>query len=128
MLMTIISTANRCLQRSFKQWKMQHQSVQFSYYCSQTWKSIHILLSILLLTTVWGCHSSQQISQESDQNEQNEWILFDGRTLDGWEITDFGLQGPVYIKEGSIILERGNGATGITWARTRGTFCLSGST
>ncbi|MBN1998064.1 DUF1080 domain-containing protein [candidate division KSB1 bacterium] len=41
--------------------------------------------------------------------------LFDGTSLTGWEITDFGPQGPVYIKEGAIILGMGEGCTGITF-------------
>ncbi len=40
--------------------------------------------------------------------------LFDGKTLDGWEVTNFGPQGPVYVSGGSIILEMGDGTTGIT--------------
>ncbi len=41
--------------------------------------------------------------------------LFDGKSLQGWEITDFGPQGPVYIRKGSIILGTGEGCTGITY-------------
>lgn len=43
--------------------------------------------------------------------------LFDGETLDGWEITNFGPQGPVYVSGGSIILGMGEGCTGITWKK-----------
>jgi len=50
-----------------------------------------------------GCHKPGAIS------------LFDGRTLNQWEITDFGGQGNVYVKDGSIFLERGNDLTGVTW-------------
>jgi len=45
--------------------------------------------------------------------------LFNGRNLDGWEITNFGPQGPVYVSGGSVILGMGEGCTGITW---KGTF------
>lgn len=41
--------------------------------------------------------------------------LFSGKTLKGWETTNFGPQGPVTIKDSSIILNFGDGATGITW-------------
>jgi hypothetical protein len=44
-------------------------------------------------------------------------MLFDGKTLDGWEITNFGPQGPVYVSGGEIILGMGDGCTGITWKR-----------
>ena len=52
-----------------------------------------------------SCHNIQQIDTEPNQDNHNERMLFDGQTLDGWEITDFGLQGPVNIEEGSIILD-----------------------
>jgi hypothetical protein len=45
-----------------------------------------------------------------------EMSLFDGKTLGNWKITDFGGQGKVYVKDGSIYLEQGNDMTGITWA------------
>lgn len=41
--------------------------------------------------------------------------LFNGHTLDGWEITNFGPQGPVIVRDSSIYLNYGDGATGITW-------------
>ena len=41
--------------------------------------------------------------------------LFDGKTLGHWQITDFGGQGDVYVKDGSIYLDIGNDMTGITW-------------
>jgi hypothetical protein len=44
-------------------------------------------------------------------------LLFDGKTLDGWEITNFGPQGPVSISGGEIILGMGDGCTGITWKK-----------
>jgi hypothetical protein len=44
-------------------------------------------------------------------------LLFDGKSLDGWEITNFGPQGPVYVSGNEIILGMGEGCTGITWKR-----------
>lgn len=41
--------------------------------------------------------------------------LFDGSTLNGWEITNFGTQGPVLVSEGDIMLNFGDGCTGITY-------------
>jgi hypothetical protein len=41
--------------------------------------------------------------------------LFNGHTLDGWRITNFGPQGPVNVSDSAIILSFGDGATGITW-------------
>ncbi len=42
--------------------------------------------------------------------------LFDGKTLANWEVTDFGGQGEVEIKDGAIVLQQGSEITGITWA------------
>lgn len=44
-------------------------------------------------------------------------VLFNGQDLEGWEITNFGPQGPVYVSGGEIILGMGDGATGITWTK-----------
>ncbi|MHC4543659.1 MAG: 3-keto-disaccharide hydrolase [Planctomycetota bacterium] len=48
--------------------------------------------------------------------QPSETSLFDGKNLGLWNITDFGGQGDVYVKDGSIIMEMGNDMTGITWA------------
>ena len=42
-------------------------------------------------------------------------LIFDGKSLSGWEITNFGPQGPVYISGGDLILGMGEGCTGVTW-------------
>lgn len=49
--------------------------------------------------------------------------LFNGKTLEGWEITNFGPQGPVYVSGDQIILGMGDGCTGVTW---KGSFPESG--
>lgn len=49
------------------------------------------------------------------QKEQSWQALFDGKTLHGWTSTNFGGEGSVSVKNGQIILERGNPLTGITW-------------
>ncbi|MCX6333711.1 MAG: DUF1080 domain-containing protein [Bacteroidia bacterium] len=43
--------------------------------------------------------------------------LFNGKTLDGWEIANFGPEGPVYVSGGEIILGMGEGCTGITYKK-----------
>lgn len=45
-----------------------------------------------------------------------EWQpLFDGKSLAGWKVTDFGGHGAVSIKNGQIVLVAGAALTGITW-------------
>jgi len=41
--------------------------------------------------------------------------LFDGKTLKGWKVPNFGGEGKVYVKDGSIVLEAGQMMTGITY-------------
>jgi hypothetical protein len=51
-------------------------------------------------------------------SEKDSTFLFDGNTLEGWKITDFGTQGPVYVSGEKIILGMGDGCTGITWQKS----------
>ena len=41
--------------------------------------------------------------------------LFDGKTLDGWKMPQFGGEGKVYVKDGAIVMEPGSMMTGVTW-------------
>lgn len=42
--------------------------------------------------------------------------LFDGQTLKGWKVAEFGGEGKVYVKDGAIVMERGDMMSGIAWA------------
>jgi hypothetical protein len=87
-----------------------------------TWRST--LLATLLLLGVIIIGACDKADPEDVISEPNvapaepptEMSLFDGKTLGHWKITDFGGQGKVYVKDGSIYLELGNDMTGITWA------------
>jgi hypothetical protein len=86
------------------------------------WQST--LLTMLLLfgiLIIGACHEAgtedAAIEQQTEPAaEPTEMSLFDGKTLGHWKLTDFGGQGKVYVKDGSIYLEQGNDMTGITWA------------
>lgn len=41
--------------------------------------------------------------------------MFNGRTLDGWQQTDFSGHGQVYCQSGLMVLDRGDSLTGINW-------------
>ncbi len=80
---------------------------------------------LLLFVLVLGaCRDSGRPTPPNEPNESDvagklqpvETSLFDGRALGQWKITDFGGQGNVYVKDGSIFLEMGNDMTGVTWA------------
>ncbi|MBN2634928.1 MAG: DUF1080 domain-containing protein [Prolixibacteraceae bacterium] len=87
---------------------------------SQCIITITLLFTALLIVSCSGNKNKQEsttaaIVQETEVNDEN--ALFDGKTLDGWEITSFGTQGPVLVSEGNIVLSYGDGCTGITWQK-----------
>jgi hypothetical protein len=84
-------------------------------------EDICALLTLLICTLLLiGCSGKRnnKIPVQALTTEKNDSSsLFNGKDLDGWEITNFGPQGPVYVSGGSIILGMGEGCTGITWKR-----------
>jgi len=78
-----------------------------------------IIITGLLAVFLFACHSKseKQTVQTTDVIEKitDPSYLFDGVSLDGWEVVEFGLQGQVSVKKGEILLEMGDGCTGITW-------------
>ncbi|MFP4621606.1 MAG: DUF1080 domain-containing protein [Bacteroidales bacterium] len=59
------------------------------------------------------------VGYKADPDSMGWRPLFNGRTLAGWKITNFGTQGPVQVdeKDSTLILGMGEGCTGITWQR-----------
>ena len=79
-----------------------------------------LVLTALLLISCTGYQKNNSNNHDAEKQlniDRDSTYLFDGETLNGWEITNFGPQGPVYISGGSIILGMGEGCTGITWER-----------
>jgi hypothetical protein len=77
-----------------------------------------ILSFIVILSSLLGACNSRTVPSETGTVAQSSmnggWTsLFDGETLNGWEITSFGPQGPVYVSGGQIYLEMGDAITGI---------------
>ena len=49
--------------------------------------------------------------------DEPDWKpLFDGKTLEGWKVTNFGGEGEVTVKDGQIVMEFGSSMTGITYS------------
>jgi hypothetical protein len=71
--------------------------------CDVLWDVLGRVCLVSLVLIMIGCQY------------QCDRSLFDGKSLGQWKITDFGGQGSVYVKDGSIFLEMGNDMTGITW-------------
>jgi hypothetical protein len=47
--------------------------------------------------------------------QQKRVILFDGKSLKGWEVIDWEGHGPVDVRDGSVVIGKGLGITGIKW-------------
>jgi hypothetical protein len=76
-----------------------------------------LLICTLLLISCSGKRNIKIPVRVLTTEKSDSSLLFNGKDLDGWEITNFGPQGPVYVSGGSIILGMGEGCTGITWKR-----------
>jgi hypothetical protein len=83
-------------------------------------KTAFLLIALSVLIYCCGGTKKEKATRDKEENifpEYDSTYLFNGRNLDGWEITNFGPQGPVYVSGGSIILGMGDGCTGITWKK-----------
>jgi hypothetical protein len=77
-----------------------------------------LIFSILILVaSCTGGRREQNLSTPAIRSSIDSTLIFDGSTLDGWEITNFGPQGPVDVSGGQIILGMGDGCTGVTYKR-----------
>jgi len=72
---------------------------------------------LIIFCTLICCSGGNKKQRSADKADYDSLSLFNGRDLEGWEITNFGPQGPVYVSEGSIVLGLGSGCTGITWKK-----------
>lgn len=82
------------------------------------------LAYVLLVLVVSACRPGVKKDNQSEatpaqvqEPAQDGISLFDGKTLDGWEITSFGTEGPVSVSDGNIVLAFGDGCTGVTWTK-----------
>ncbi len=62
-----------------------------------------------------GDNKKQSIGKEPPIKVEEMEMLVDGNPRKGWEITNFGPQGTVYVSGDELILGMGDGCTGVTW-------------
>ncbi len=77
-----------------------------------------ILGASLWFGTMFGRASAADPPKDAKQAagaESKAESLFDGKTLKGWKVPQFGGEGKVEVKDGAIILGRGDTMTGITY-------------
>jgi hypothetical protein len=78
-----------------------------------------LVLTVLIISC--GCGKRKNVAktvQDEPSHGSDSTYIFDGKTLNGWEITNFGPQGPVEVSGGRILLGMGDGCTGITYKRS----------
>jgi len=82
--------------------------------------TVVLAFSVLLFLGCSQPKSKTEVEKKSFEIvevENDPGLLFDGKTLDGWQITAYGTQGPVMVSDGKIVLAYGDGCTGITWQK-----------
>ena len=76
-----------------------------------------LLLIFALLLILPGCKGGRKNppAQPEVITPADSTLIFNGKTLAGWEVTNFGPQGPVEISGGALVLGMGDGCTGVTY-------------
>jgi len=81
---------------------------KISSFCCISFSYFLVVVSLILS----GCSGNN--NKQQPINKDSNWTsLFDGKSLDGWEITNFGTQGPIQVSQGSIVIGMGDGCSGI---------------
>jgi hypothetical protein len=74
-----------------------------------------VIIMVIMITACKGGNRQQKDDQQLVEESVDSSLIFNGKSLDGWEITNFGPQGPVSLSDGRVILGMGDGCTGINW-------------
>ena len=78
-----------------------------------------VIVAVGLTTALQQSASCAQETKEkppAKKKDPHEWQeLFDGKTLKGWKVPQFGGEGEVHVKDGAIVLEMGASMTGIVY-------------
>lgn len=77
-----------------------------------------ILICIVCISGCKNGKSSNRTESSAEKAISDTTLLFNGKSLDGWEVTNFGPQGQVNVSGDQIILGMGEGCTGITWIKS----------
>jgi hypothetical protein len=75
-----------------------------------------VLIALLLMASCRGKQKEPALPEPQIESAVSDsTFLFNGKDLSGWEITNFGPQGAVYVSGAELILGMGDGCTGVTW-------------
>jgi hypothetical protein len=80
---------------------------------------------VILLVLSGGCSAFEcPLMEEAGETprrperKDEPKALFDGKSLAGWKVTEYGGQGDVSVKDGEITVAMGAALSGITWSGT----------
>lgn len=73
-----------------------------------------LFCSLLLLASVPLLSAAEPAPQEA-ATVKTEWVLFDGKSLDAWEVVDMGGSGEVSVEGGQMIINQGEMISGVVY-------------
>lgn len=73
-----------------------------------------LFCSLLLLASVPLLPAAEPAPQEA-ATVKTEWVLFDGKSLDAWEVVDMGGSGEVSVEGGQMIINQGEMISGVVF-------------
>jgi len=93
-------------------------------------KTLDYLCALTLVVLTWQSPASSSptpVAEDDAQSQESsgelvfdpvtaQAELFDGKSVGLWKQTDFYGKGKVYVKDGALMLDRGNDMTGVTWS------------
>ena len=80
------------------------------------WLAPALLVALLTVTARADDKPAATTADTADKPaEPAGTLLFDGETLKNWKPTDFGREGKVEVKDGLLIIGKGEPLTGVTW-------------
>lgn len=80
--------------------------------------ALFIVLTALVLTLLMSAtRAEDKPAKPAEAKAEAGQSLFDGKTLDGWKVSDFGGQGDIEVKDGRIVIAQGEGCSGVTWTK-----------
>jgi len=96
---------------------------------SPLWLSARIVVAVTVLVAAGQCvvcaaegpaEKPKPADKPKDPPESKKdpfaWkSMFDGKTLKGWKVPQFGGDGEVGVKDGLLVMEMGSPMTGVTW-------------
>jgi hypothetical protein len=78
---------------------------------------LYVVFALMLFGMLAVPGSGQEPAKVGGKTEARGKELFDGKSLDGWKSADFFKHGKVHVADGTIVMEKGDRMTGVTYTR-----------